>query len=263
MSTDEEKISSLYQQGNNETPPGQLDDAILNAAHDAVNSASLEHKTRDTHAKRPGHKHPKAKSPFSGSWLATVSIAAVLIITVILVPLMEQELQQAPSETTPPITGLDSKLDTSDEKIKLLREGKYEQESVSKLKSETARKEQSQKAKKRSLMKTQERQSDQAAPTATPMATSMPALMSTGKTASNFSKAESDAEEKSIVDNLVEDAAEVETSAVIMTAELWLEKIQRLIDAGNLKLAAQELDEFKKQYPNEEVEQSIIDSLNR
>ena len=227
MSTDEEKISSLYQQGNNETPPGQLDDAILNAAHDAVNSASLEHKTRDTHAKRPGHKHPKAKSPFSGSWLATVSIAAVLIITVILVPLMEQELQQAPSETTPPITGLDSKLDTSDEKIKLLREGKYEQESVSKLKSETARKEQSQKAKKRSLMKTQERQSDQAVP----MSTSMPALMSAGKTASNFSKAESDAEEKSIVDNLVEDAAEVETSAVIKTAELWLEKIQRLIDA--------------------------------
>ena len=84
MTTDEDKISSLYQQAKNHDakesgPPAHLDKAILKAAHEAVEHVS------------PVDELSVVKGPFSGGWRATVSIAAVLIITVILVPLIEQE----------------------------------------------------------------------------------------------------------------------------------------------------------------------------
>ena len=36
MSTDEDKISSIYQQGKEQGPPAHLDDVILKAAHETV-----------------------------------------------------------------------------------------------------------------------------------------------------------------------------------------------------------------------------------
>ena len=57
---------------------------FLHAARDAVDVS-------DGQAGNVTQIKDTAKSPFSGGWPATASIAAVLIITVILVPLINQE----------------------------------------------------------------------------------------------------------------------------------------------------------------------------
>ncbi len=81
---DDENISKIYQRGKQGKPPAHLDDSILNAARDAVD-------VPDGQVDKTPQKNDIAKSPFSGGWPATASIAAVLIITVILVPLINQE----------------------------------------------------------------------------------------------------------------------------------------------------------------------------
>ena len=87
---DDENISKLYQRGKQGKPPAHLDDSILNAARDAVDVS-------DGQAGNVTQIKDTAKSPFSGGWPATASIAAVLIITVILVPLINQESDVPPS----------------------------------------------------------------------------------------------------------------------------------------------------------------------
>ena len=82
--SDDENISKIYQRGKQGKPPAHLDDSILNAARDAVDVS-------DGQAGNVTQIKDTAKSPFSGGWPATASIAAVLIITVILVPLINQE----------------------------------------------------------------------------------------------------------------------------------------------------------------------------
>ncbi len=98
MATDEEKISRLYQQSKNAAPPTQLDSDILKAAHQAVDKPS------------------SVKSPFSGGWPAATSIAAVLIITVILVPLIRHEATTPETKRT-----AETKLETLNEQDALER----------------------------------------------------------------------------------------------------------------------------------------------
>ena len=87
---DDENISKIYQRGKQRKPPAHLDDSILNAARDAVDVS-------DGQAGNVTQIKDTAKSPFSGGWPATASIAAVLIITVILVPLINQESEVSSS----------------------------------------------------------------------------------------------------------------------------------------------------------------------
>ena len=88
MIIDDKKISSLYQQGKEQGPPAHLDSAILGAAQDAVQDAVQDSRQ----AKKPA----TAGSPFHGGWRAPASIAAVLIITVILVlyPVIQRSFQK-------------------------------------------------------------------------------------------------------------------------------------------------------------------------
>lgn len=74
MSTEDEQLSSLYKQAPQDVPPVHIDEAILAAAR------------RET-ASRP---HP-AYSPFSNNWRVPASLAAVLVLSVGLVNLMENE----------------------------------------------------------------------------------------------------------------------------------------------------------------------------
>ena len=87
---DDENISKIYQRGKQGKPPAHLDDSILNAARDAVDvsGGQIGNETQINDAVKIKNI---AKSPFSGGWPATASIAAVLVITVILVPLINQE----------------------------------------------------------------------------------------------------------------------------------------------------------------------------
>lgn len=76
MSTDDDHVSILYRKADAPEPPRALDDAILAASRTAV-------------------EQPRAaRKPFTGGWPAAASVAAIIVITVILVPVLKQEEQR-------------------------------------------------------------------------------------------------------------------------------------------------------------------------
>lgn len=254
MTTDEDKISSLYQQKKNEGPPAQLDSAILKAAHQAVDKPNA------------------AKSPFSGGWPAAASIAAVLIITVILVPLIKQE---AVSPSTKSI--VEKKLETLNEQDAIGRNNaedmniKMQREATIKAKKQSLAKEQTRRLAQPlpSREKSSEITQDQAfafeeamAPMATksisPLRSEKMATTITGENNLNDDETRTEAELQQQSSPML---AADETPAITLTPKLWLKKIQQLIEQGNLNLAQEELDKFKKQYPDEEIDPSILNSL--
>lgn len=77
---EDKELSALYQRTRQTAPPDELDEAVLAASRREVQA-----------------------SPSPGHWQVPVSIAAVLVITVILVPLMvsDPEVEQTAQEVTP------------------------------------------------------------------------------------------------------------------------------------------------------------------
>ena len=252
MTTDEDKISSIYQQGKEQGPPADLDSAILKAAHEAVEKAP------------PADKSSVVKSPFSGGWPAMASIAAVLVITVILIPLIKQEEQ-------PPA------FDMADEKQGLMSEQDFPvrlnavQQPV--LKAE--------KSKKRSLFKTQsprqetEQKLNMYQDSADTLGRGKQIVaeeaietkrMAAPSSASVAAKPhESDVKPEVEVQQEGSSMLLADDDAVIdfLAAEKWLEKIRQLIEKGELDNAREELDKFQASYPDEEIDQSILRKINQ
>ncbi len=73
---EDEGLSALYRQGRGVEPPEHLDRAILATSREAVKA-------------RP-------RVPFSGGWPIPLSMAAVLLITVLLVPAMRDQAERRP-----------------------------------------------------------------------------------------------------------------------------------------------------------------------
>lgn len=69
-------LSRLYQESSQETPPDRLDRDILHYARNNL---------------RKRHRLPV--SPFTSNWTIPVSLAAVLLISIALVPIIRQEMQ--------------------------------------------------------------------------------------------------------------------------------------------------------------------------
>ena len=269
MTADEEKISSLYQQGKDQQPPAHLDSVILKKAREAVAVSSKDGSATASPA--------TVNSPFSGGWPAITSIAAVLIITVILVPLINKE--------TPPPEISHFANDT--------QERMPEQDSFSTMNSAKDNREEKLQVKKRSqadapVLLREEHQLLQS-----PQEAMSPNVLNAGKAeqitgeesmttmgatikapvAARSAKPAS-ATMKSTIMNNDEDKLEVETmprfsSGIltdkdlpeIMTASEWLIKIRQLIDQGELNLAKQELGEFKMYYPDEEIDPLLVNQL--
>lgn len=72
----DQRISALYRQGRDVEPPAAVDERILAASCRAVGT------------------RPRALGPFSSRWPIPVSVAAVLLIAIAVVPLMTRETQQ-------------------------------------------------------------------------------------------------------------------------------------------------------------------------
>lgn len=273
MSIDEEKISSLYQQNKNqetneapdEMPSAQLDSDILKAAHQAVD-------------KKPS----SVKSPFSGGWPAVTSIAAVLIITVILVPLIKQE---AVSPTTESI--VEKKLEALSEQdaigqsnvrdmnidtnIKAKKQS-LAKEQARRLAPALSSREKSSKITQDQAFTVEEPMSEAAMPekTMAPRATeiiaspqvSKPTMATMGK--SNLYDDETKAEIKTETEFQQQSTPMLtadKAPAITLTPKLWLEKIRRLIEQDKLDLAKEELEQFKTKYPDKTIDQSILNSL--
>ncbi len=242
MTTDEKKISGLYQQGSKEGPSVQMDNAILKASRDALGKPS------------------SVKSPFSGSWPVVASIAAVLLLTVILVPLVNQE--------TPEILSTD---EIQDEQL-LLR----------KLEDDAGRLEAG-KAKKRSLAEEPKFNFYEILPEKElPAAVSetvdsayeeqIVPMRSTAVPASSVPVATPSKQElhQDSIRLMTEKDMKQQRSRMeaaggapfaILTPEMWQEKIRQLINQGNLDYAQDELDKFRARYPDEKVDQSILNKL--
>ncbi|HHJ15101.1 MAG TPA: hypothetical protein ENJ80_00195 [Gammaproteobacteria bacterium] len=73
MKPEDDRIRELYRQARDEAPPAHLDHAILETARKAT------------------ARRARAVSPFSGRWQVPAALAAVLVVAVLLVPLLEHE----------------------------------------------------------------------------------------------------------------------------------------------------------------------------
>lgn len=230
MTSDDKKISSLYQQGKDKNSPAHLDEIILQAAHAAVSSS-----TKKTSA--------KTKSPFSGGWPAMASIAALLLITVILVPVLEQE--------TPPTTADSSAGEILGEnklaEQELRRLPQLEQSSS--LKTQSSYKQSHKQASvtyKDTIKKS--RSGRGSAPILEPM------TMSASPSVHPHKKIIGQQDAVEVVDN-------TESPGFDVIAKKWLLKIRLLIERNKLVEAREELVKFKEKYPDEKIDPAILDKL--
>lgn len=283
MSTDDNKVSELYQQGNNLVPPEHLDKSILNAAHEAV--APVTNKPS-----------VKVRSPFSGGWPAITSIAALLLITVILVPLVEQEPVQSPASMAPAPMLSESAVpdDTLEmESVKMMEQQEVretqmllykqdqrlkrqlERQSVQRSTLSTEQSKQGlmfkappqQKVKKESSVFTDSLDATEGSENTVHKQAVMPeysAIKSSTAEKSKMRESDDLLQFKDVLQSTPMSAVNIEEKADlnISTAEKWLDKIRQLISNGELDLARQELDEFKTHYPNQKIDQSILDELS-
>ena len=260
MTTDEDKISSIYQQGKKQGPPAHLDSAILKAARDAVEQETST------------DNYSAVKSPFSGGWRATLSIAAVLVITVILVPLIEQE------EPVP------AAFDAPDDEVELLQMQSYQQE----LKVRENKQLSKEKAKKRAppgapevqlerrmelngFSALPEMDSDSGKLAAEESLEPMRSTVSAPAPAAGSSnvqqqdvrmkvKSEVVGRQKS---SLLMDSSDFEDTmeSDSLAPNQWLDEIRQLIEQGEMEAARKELDEFRLHYPDEGIDPSILEKV--
>jgi len=280
MIIDDKKISSLYQQGKEQGPPAHLDSAILGAAQDAVQDAVQDSRQ----AKKPA----TAGSPFPSGWRAPASIAAVLIITVILVPLLQQEEMTpdvSPVADEPSILKKEQDLNRVPDAGKpgAIKAGRQvnvtakkrsqttvlEAEQASQLYSapEKAvntdsfnRGKQFAAEEKIAAVKTLPVMSEQSlsAVQRTQPASALPGASVLHDQKQNARKLKVSAEIKQQGRQMPD--AEKKSSET-MAVKPWLQKIRQLIAQGDLDLAQKELDEFKLRYPDENIDSLIVNQL--
>lgn len=273
MTIDEEKLSGIYQQGKGQGAPARMDDAILAASREALEQGAS---TDISDNVRPLKKYATVKSPFSGGWPAMASIAAVLVVTVILVPLLDQEAPPVATDMVDDVHELLSSRDDNDDK-----------EHVSKKKqaplSETLNRRQPQdegsqqqipQLNQYQLSPVERSDSESLAVEEAPSAVrSMPVSPSLTTTEPMPSAVGSETREQELKSDKISgkpgdstSAAKVTPSASledIPSAERWLEKIQRLLAEHDYQAAQIELDAFKKHYPDEVIEPSILKQIKQ
>lgn len=272
MTTDNEKISSLYKQGNDQVPPAHLDNTILNAAHEAV---SGKEKSRTA-----AGRSAKAKSPFSGGWPATAAIAAVLIITLILVPVINREVPPERSRFADKSPALLPEQDSITRMNVYQDDLEIEPEVKKRLKAEMPAMQLNRRSPQKlpdslgsSLLKAGKTEHAKQIISEEPVSTMDAPIQSTlpkGPVVPAAAAIKSKAAEEYV--QKLDAEKEQRTSSGLMayeefpdvlTAKEWLKKIQLLIDQGELDVAKKEIDEFKKHYPDEEVGPLILNQLEK
>jgi hypothetical protein len=286
MTTDEEIISRLYKQGKEPGPAAHIDNTILSAARDAVQDDAIQDRQK---AKKPATARSLLlASPFSGGWRAPASIAAVLIITVILVPLLQQE-EMSPGVS--PVADEPSILKKEQDLIKASDARKPGAIKASRQVNVTA--------KKRTKMEVLEaeqasqlysapekavntdsfnRGKQLAAEEKIAAVKTLPVTLEQSLSAVQKPQPASALPGASVLHDQKQNARKLKVSAeikqqsmqvldaeestsVTMAAKPWLQKIRQLIAQGDLDLAQKELDEFKLHYPDENIDSLIVNQL--
>ncbi|MBL4712475.1 MAG: hypothetical protein JKX75_08275 [Gammaproteobacteria bacterium] len=269
---DEQKISSLYQQGKDtNNPSAHLDDTILKMARDAA-----EDNVQNVDTKK-NSENVKVKSPFSGSWPATASIAAVLIITVILVPLLQQEEASNSIPTTESIRLNKTNFEEDGDVYKDV----FSVDNVEKkINKNVMMSEQAQQLSESPRVDLNDglmympqnvinadalRSSNigikggvnSAMPASVADVYHAPSTLRYQSKISTVNEFSPSAKKKISTDVLISS----EFSQTIPLANEWLQEIKMLINQGYIEKAREELTKFKKYYPDEEIKSSILDQV--
>jgi len=233
MNTDDEKISSLYHEADRLAPSKRLDDTILAASRDAVDTPAA------------------TRGPFSGNWPAAVSIAAVIVITIILVPVLQQQepqpaLTQATSETSssliaPDETDLNAYMSTE---VK-----KKSADAPSPAGAPTMLLEESDFSESRAMP---------ARSGASSPAARAPAVGAVSPLEKREMPVESDTSDLERSRMQAADSAPF----AILTPEMWQVKISRLITEGKIDEAQAEIEKLKKRYPDHQIDPSLLKKLD-
>ena len=226
MSTDDDKISSLYHKAGGPTPPRALDDAILSASRTAV------------------EQHHAAKSPFSGGWRAAASIAAVIVITVILVPILKQEDSQPPS--TQPVQEAVAPAQPEEEPLP----------SAARKKSSDA----APPASAPAVLQDSPFSAFRTAPTPISTESSLEAVRDADE-ASDLEREEALAGPETTDHKPSRMQAADSAPFAINTAEMWEARISQLIAQGEMEQARAELEKFEEHYPDYSINPSIPEKL--
>lgn len=232
MNSDDEKISSLYQQVDAPAPSKDLDDAILAASRNAVD--------------RPA----ATRGPFSGAWPAAASIAAVIVITIIMVPVLkQQEQQQALTQTTREKNSTPELTDESVPNAYSPTEMKKKMLGAPLPASEPAM-----------LLEESHFAYDQAMPVpsgASSRALRAPAAGVASPAAQEEMRLESDSVDAERSRMQAADSAPF----AILTPEMWEVKVSRLIEEGNIAEAKAETEKLNKRYPEHQINPSLLEKL--
>jgi len=244
MTTEDKKISSIYQETSSTEPPAHLDNAILAASRDAVESK------------------PRAKSPFSGGWPVPASMAAVVIVAVIIVPvIMHEDTKDEKMPTA--ITDDAPKKSVADDEIK--KRGKLKELQRTRSEKPDAlpmRQMQSpvgyDQPRNSLLMEEHvEAEAPAAAELAVP-AYEMDSLSSTpgvGRLNKQAEPADAMREKKAIA---AQGLIKSESAKHVRSAENWLIYIHKLVAANKTEIAKSELKEFKAFYPDHAIDPDLI-----
>lgn len=208
-----------------------IDDAILAASQDAVN------------------KPATTRGPFSGSWPAAASIAAVIVITIILVPILKQEEpQQALTQTArdknnlPEITGKPGLNTDSSTALKKKTMGAPAPTSEPVM-----------------LLEEDLFADDLAVPAAS--AISSRAARSPATSETSFPEKKKQLESDNSETERSRMQAADSAPFAIHTPEMWEVKISRLIEQGDLIAAKAEIEKLKKQYPKYKINRVLLEKL--
>ncbi len=250
MTTEDKKLSDMYQKAASAEPSAHLDETILKASRDAVEHTS------------------HAKSPFSGSWPIPISMVAVIIVAVIVVPVVLQESKQAPKFNAPlPAKVTTDQFAAPEADSKVSTPGKMKQQLNSPARPQAASEkttpvmpELSQPADQLLMEEYLETESpDIATPSLYSRQLNSPASNTGAGRLSNKNDAAIIKSEKKSV--LMQGLMKKERAKRVRSAEGWLNYISKLITDGKLGRAKLELESFKKTYPDYIINPEITRQL--
>ncbi len=252
MTTEDKKISDVYQKAASAEPPAHLDDAILKASRDAV--------------KHTAH----AKAPFSGGWPIPVSMVAVIIVAVIIVPVVMQESKQAPKFDTPlPAKVTTDLLAPLEANSDMKPAGKLKQQRLNNL----ARPQPASEKPMRMMPELEqltdelimEDQVESESPAAAPSLNLYEINSSASGASSGRSKihAETEAAITERKTTIMQGLMKKERAKRVRSAEDWLNDINKLFADDMLETAREELKLFKKAYPDYTIDKKLTDLLEQ
>jgi hypothetical protein len=230
MSTDDEKISGLYREADAPGPSKTLDDTILKASRKAI-------------------EKPAGKGPFSGAWPAAASVAAVIVIAILLVPVLRQEESLKQTEQSGAQKSSSAEL-ADEEQLKLYSVTESMESNIA---PSTVRE---------PVMTLQqdtlaEKQATPASSTPTSLVARTPGMSKSSISAGAEKRLEADVDDKLYSRMEAADSAPF----AALTPEMWEVKIARLIDDGQLEQARAELEKLEQHFPEHPIRKTLLEKL--